>query len=134
MTAGDMIAYVDGVEPNQFSTGQKLAWLNELDGLAWDELVMTHVPTRAGEHCSPLRQEPERTVIDSVAAELLIPSPYGESVYNHYLQAMIAAENGEAGKYNQQMLLYNTAYQRYADRFNRTHMPKAARGGNRIRF
>ena len=125
LTAGDIIATVDNVEPNQYSTGQKLGWLNELDGLVWDEVVRTHLRFECPK---------ERTVIDSVTSELLIPFPYGESIYSHYLQAMIASENGEAAKYNQQISLYNAAYRTYVNHVNRTEKPAPARGGNRLRF
>ena len=148
MTAGDMIATVDNVEPNQYSTGQKLGWLNELDGLVWDEVVRTHVAdipaSPAGGHalsrvaalvcrqCPPLHTQ--RKPVDSVISELLIPFPYGERIYSHYLQAMIASENGEAVKYNQQISLYNAAYRTYVNHVNRTQKPAPARGGNRLRF
>ena len=58
--------------------------------------------------------------------ELLIGAPYGEDVYYYYLQAMIAAENGETQRYNKRMTMFNAAYQEWTDFYNRTHKPKRA--------
>ena len=52
---------------------------------------------------------------DYTEEELLAPMPYAESIYCRYLQAMIAAENCESAKYNQQIVLYNGAFQQYRD-------------------
>ena len=42
MTCGDIIAKVDTLEPNQYDTTQKLAWLSELDGKIIDTVIRTH--------------------------------------------------------------------------------------------
>ena len=42
MTCGDIIAKVDTLEPNQYDTTQKLAWLSELDGKIIDTVINTH--------------------------------------------------------------------------------------------
>ena len=65
---------------------------------------------------------------------LAIVDPYGSSVYSHYLQAMIASENAEIAKYNQQKTLFDSAYQEFCDYFNRTYMPAGPRSGNRVKF
>ena len=70
----------------------------------------------------------------SAEDELIVPDPYGSQIYVHWLQAMIASENAEIAKYNQQMVLYNNAYQEWADFYNRTHMPARPHGSNRYRF
>ena len=41
---------------------------------------------------------------------------------------MVAAENGETQRYNKRMTLFNSAYQGWANWYNRSHRP-AARGG-----
>ena len=57
-----------------------------------------------------------------------------QTFYQHWLQAQIASENAEIAKYNQQMMLYNAAYQTYADWLNRNFMPRRPRGGSRFHY
>lgn len=125
MTAAEVIAAVDALEPNAFSTEQKLRWLWVLDGQIYDELVRTHRQAEPTEPPEPYEDGTE---------ELLVPSPYGEEIYNRWLQAMMAAENDEAAKYTRQMQMYNAAYRSYVNFTNRSIPPRAARGGNRLRF
>lgn len=124
MTAGKIIAQVDNLEPNQYTTEQKLEWLSNFDGKVFEELIATHNDAAISSF-SPHENE---------ESELLIPFPYGWDVYTHYLQAMIAVENAEDGKYNQQIMLTSIAYQSYTDMYNRTHTPIGPVGGNRFRF
>lgn len=123
-TCGDIITRVDVLEPNQYSQNDKLAWLSQLDGQIFEELILTH------EHPHGATFEPYSMLSD----HLLVPEPYGSEMYLYYLQAMIADQNGETAKYNQQISLYNVAYLNYANRYNRTHRPIRIRGGNRLRF
>lgn len=36
---------IDLMKPNAVSTGQKIMWLSELDGLIWEEVITTHAPS-----------------------------------------------------------------------------------------
>ena len=47
MTGGDIISKVDSLEPNQYSTTQKLEWLSTLDGKIIDQVILTHEPDPA---------------------------------------------------------------------------------------
>ena len=165
MTSGEIIVMVDELEPNQYSTTNKLQWLSELDGKIINDVISTHLPPPAhhllphwpdplardrrpwmpapGEPiCAkppepneePEEKEERKPPYHSGDDILVIMDPYGSSVYSHYLQAKIASENSEIGKYNQQMVLFNSAYQEFCDYYNRTYMPTGPRGGNRIRF
>ena len=80
------------------------------------------------------KKEPPKPPYTSAADELIILDPYGSQIYLHWLQAQIASENSEIAKYNQQMALYNTAYQTFCNYINRTYMPKRPHGGNRFHF
>ena len=168
MTAGEIIAKTDELEPNQYSTELKLGWLSNLDGKIYEAVIKTHEPERvhhrpwpnplerehrtkipihhmvvAKPHEKP-EEEEERPDADKrpvpiwpytePKARLIIPEPYAEDIYCHYLQAKIASENAETVKYNQQITLFNSAYDEWVNLYNRTHMPKQARGGNRWRY
>ncbi len=104
MKAMEAIGQVDVLEPNQYSVEQKLKWLAVLDGQVFEELIRDYYEqaVKPGEYCTG-------------EEELLIPMPYAQSIYCRYLQAMIAAENFESAKYNQQIVLYNAAYQQFRD-------------------
>ena len=116
MKAMEVIERVDLLEPNDYSPEQKLHWLSTLDGKAFRELVETHEGAEIT----------ELPVYVNGGEELLIGAPYGEDVYYYYLQAMIAAENGETQRYNKRMTMFNAAYQEWTDFYNRTHKPKRA--------
>ena len=104
MKAMEAIGQVDVLEPNQYSVEQKLKWLVVLDGQVFEELISDYYEqaVKPGEYLTG-------------EEELLIPMPYAQSIYCRYLQAMIAAENFESAKYNQQIVLYNAAYQQFRD-------------------
>lgn len=116
MTINEAIAMVDKLKPNQYDEAQKIAWLSQLDGKIFLELLKTH----------------EGSAIDSftgyesdvdTGTELLVGFPFAQDVYNYYLQSMIDRENGEIAKFNQSAPLFNEAYQAYAGWYNRNHVP-----------
>ncbi len=58
--------------------------------------------------------------------ELSLPPPY-DGAYLRYMEAQIDYANGEYGKYNNAMDLFNTLWQGYAAYYCRTHRAKAVR-------
>lgn len=121
MTIAEAIQRTDDLEPNQYSSEQKMRWLTTLDGQIFEEIVKTHL--------DPIRDSFEEYT--ETEDELLVPFPYAENLYIWYLQAMIAANNAEAAKYEQMRTLYNSSLQQFSDWYNRTHQPK---GGPRFWF
>lgn len=117
----DMIERLDLLEPNDYSPEQKLRWLSELDGKLYLEVVKTHAGAFA----------PYPPCYESGEEELLVSEPYGESLYYHYLQAMVAAENGENQRYNRRMTLFNSALADWTNWVNRSRRP-CARGAFRF--
>ena len=114
MKAMDIIERVDLMEPNDYSPEQKLHWLSNLDGKIYREVIKTHEDAFiawAGEY-------------QTGEEELIIGAPYGEDIYYYYLQAMIAAENGETQRYNKRMTMFNSCYQQWTNWYNRVHMPR----------
>lgn len=116
MTAGELIARVDGLRPNQYAAQEKLRWLRRLDGQILRELSETH---EGGEEGSL----PESYTASS---PLLAPFPYAEELYSAYLMCQIDLHNAEIGKYNQSMLLLSAAWRQFADWLNRSRRPKSA--------
>lgn len=118
MTISDAITMVDALRPNQYPQDMKIRWLSRLDGMIWQEVICTHeggTETFDGYSSADLESK-----------EMLVGSPYDEDVYNNYLQAMIDRENGEAGKYSQSITLFNAAFARWRNWYNREHMARDA--------
>ena len=119
MKAMDIIERLDLLEPNDYSPEQKLHWLCSLDGRIYREVIQTHEDVW---NSFPAAYE-------SGDEELLVGDPYGEDLYYYYLQAMVAAENGETQRYNKRMTLFNSAYQGWANWYNRSHKPRQRGAG-----
>ena len=54
--------------------------------------------------------------------ELLVPAPFDE-LYLRFMEAQIDYQNHEYEGYNNAIMLFNTAFQAYADHYNQHHMP-----------
>lgn len=124
MTISDALTLVDRLKPNQYTDTMKVKWLSKLDGQIYKEVFLTHEGNEV-ESFSGYDEANQDTV-------LLVPYPYDEDIYNYFLQAQIDKENGEMGKYNQNITLYNNAYRNFQNDYNRTHMPLPK--GTRFRF
>ena len=61
----------------------------------------------------------DKTALDTV---LLAPEPFSE-MYLRWMEAQIHYHNGEYGKYNNAILLFNTEFNAYAAFYNQHHMP-----------
>ena len=123
MTVNEIIAGVDLKEPNACTAAEKLRWLSALDGKIFAEVLQTHEGLEAGASFTPYSDGTETP---------LIPFPYCEGVYTHYLIAMIAAANAETARYNQQIALYNAEYSQWWNAFHAAHAP--LHGGTRFAF
>ena len=119
MTVNEIIAKVDLKEPNSYTAAEKIAWLSNLDGKIFEEVIKTH------EGYDPETDEFEP--YEDGSEDLLVGEPYGEELYTHYVIAMIAAGNAEISRYNQQIAMYNACYSQWWNRFNSTHTPLHAR-------
>lgn len=123
MTIMEALHRIDVLKPNSYSNPEKIKWLSILDGIIKTEIIDTH-------------EGGEGVVFDGYEAdveltkELLVPAPY-DDIYIHWLQTHIDYTNGEYGKYNNSMAMYNTSYVAYENHYNRTHMPISAK---RFRF
>ena len=124
MTIQGAITNVDRLKPNQYTDTMKVKWLSKLDGQIYKEVFLTHEGNEV-EVFNGYDDAGQDTV-------LLVPYPFDEDIYTYFLQAQIDKENGEMGKYNQNITLYNNAYRNFQNDYNRTHMPLPK--GTRFRF
>ena len=116
MTIIELITDVDALHPNGYDQVFKTQWLSQLDGRIKDEIIDTH---EGGEDIIFNGYDADT----NPNTELLVPRPYDE-VYRYWLEAQIDYANGEYTKYNNSMMMFNTAYSAYERYYNRTHMPK----------
>lgn len=122
MTIMEAIYRIDELKPNTYSQPEKIKWLSSLDGVIKSEIIDTHE-----------RLEGEEEVVlegygedAALTTNLLVPYPY-DDIYLRWLEAQIDYSNGEYGKYNNSIAMYNTAYTAFAKYYNRTHMPKGTK-------
>jgi hypothetical protein len=115
MTLMGAINHLDAVKPNGYGQVEKIKWLSNLDGRVKAEIIDTH----EGGDGKKFSGYDETTALTQ---ELLIPFPYDE-VYIRWLEAQIDYANGEYGKYNNSITLFNTAYTAYEKFYNKTHRP-----------
>ena len=117
MTIQGTINHIDAVKPNAYSMTEKIKWLSALDGIVKAEIIDTH----EGGEGIVFTEYDEQTPLTQ---ELLIPHPY-DDVYIKWLEAQIDYANGEYGKYNNSITMYNAAYSAYERCYNRNHLPKS---------
>lgn len=115
MTLMDAIYRIDILKPNSYSQEEKIKWLSALDGTIKAEIIDTH---EGGEKVVFSGYD----VNTALTTELLVPHPYDE-LYIRWLETQIDYANGEYGKYNNSITMYNKAYSAYENYYNRTHLP-----------
>lgn len=119
MTIIEAIDKINALKPNGYSFGEKVAWLSQLDGLIYSEVIEAHEGSPALEYTEYDETTPEST-------ELLVPHPYDE-LYIYFLESRIHWANEEYGKYNIAATSFENAYNNYKKHYTRTHMPKSAK-------
>jgi hypothetical protein len=122
MTIMDALYRIDELKPNSYSQPEKIKWLSSLDGIIKSEIIDTH---EGGEDVvfNGYGEDADLTTV------LLVPAPY-DDIYLRWLETQIDYTNGEYGKYNNSIAMYNAAYTAFANYYNRTHMPK----GKKFKF
>lgn len=111
----EAIERTDSLLFNTYDMADKVAWLSKLDAMVKRHIIDTYEGSEQiifGGYAEDTDQE---TV-------LLVPAPYDE-MYIRWLEAQIHYTNGEYGKYNNAILMFNTEYETFASYYNRNHMP-----------
>ena len=111
----DAINTIDTLKHNTYTQTDKLAWLSTLDSMVKRQIIDTH----EGADEVTFNGYDDSTDMDT---ELLVEAPFDE-MYLRWLEAQIDYTNGEYGKYNNAILMYNTTFTAYKNHYNRTHKP-----------
>lgn len=117
MTIQDALLQIDEVKPNQMEKRQKIAWLTEVDGRIYHDIMLRH--ERDGgvpDTC------PHYDLETDERENLLCPDPYS-GMYRWYMEAQIDLINQEMDKYQNSYAQFNAAYGDYARKYKREHMP-----------
>lgn len=116
MTIIEAINRIDLLKPNTYTQIEKVRWLSTLDSTIKTEIVDTH---EGGESVTFT----EYDTSTPTTTQLLVPAPYDE-IYLFWLESKIDYWNGEYGKYNNSISMFNAAYSTYEKHYNQTHSPK----------
>lgn len=114
MTINEVITQVDELKPNQISDDIKVRWISVLEGKIIDEIILTHELSEIVEF--------NGYTINDMDTELLVPDTYAD-VYIYYIEAMIDETNNESARYASSMQMFNSAWQDYANYYNRNNKP-----------
>lgn len=115
MTIRDAITRLDALIFNTYTDSDKVEWLSRLDTEVKQQIIDTHEGAQKVSFSGYTVNTPDDTV-------LLVPSPYDE-VYLRWMEAQIHYYNGEYDKFNASIVMYNTAFDAFANYYNRNYMP-----------
>jgi len=120
----DAIEQLDALKFNTYNKEQKVEWLSRLDTMVKKHIIDAH---DGAEDVVFIGYD--ETTDDGT--ELLVPAPHDE-MYLRWMEAQIDYHNGEYDKYNNAIILFNSAFEAYQSYYIRNHVPK--RHGRRFLF
>ena len=133
MTAQQAIEKANGFKQGNTATDEeKLAWLTELDGMVYEEVILQHL------HRLPIDGQPSRwwSVVDgqwtfapapvytpdNAGDTLIAKEPYNE-FYVYWLMAKIDLHSQDLNRYNNDYAQFEMAYQQFKNRYHISHRP-----------
>lgn len=115
MTVGELIETIIRLRGQQYGEDIMMGWLNEIEGQVIDEVV---------NRAEGYDVEFKHLSYDSDAEKrLTIPERF-QDVYINYMLSKIDYHNQETERYNNDVIMYNSAYDAYAAWFRRENRPK----------
>ena len=115
MTIIEVIDRLDSLKHNTYSQKDKVLWLSKLDWMVKKQIIDTH----EGAEATSFNGYTDETDVNT---KLLVHAPYDE-VYLRWMEAQIHYHNGEYDKYNNAIIMFNTAYEAYQAYYARNHLP-----------
>ena len=115
----------DQMKPNMLSVATKIAFLQEIDQIIHDELVMKHV------HTAEEETPPQYDTGTDMTTELLAPDRFG-MLYVYWLMTRIDQLNQEEEKENNDRMRFDNEYEMLSDWWTRTKRPIPPRPWYRI--
>ena len=115
MKINEAINRLDALKANTYNQPEKIEWLSRVDSMVKKQIIDTHEGGEAVSFTGYNEDTDPQT-------ELLVPAPFDE-LYLRFMEAQIDYHNHEYEGYNNAIMLFNTAFQTYADHYNQHHMP-----------
>lgn len=115
MKISEAIARVNSAKHNTYTDTEKVQWLSTLEWNIMRDIIETH-------------EDADKVIFNgydsntALDTELIAPAPYDE-MYVRWLEAQIDYANGEIGKYNNSMAMFNSAITNFRNYYNRKHLP-----------
>lgn len=120
MKVSEMIARVDEIRPNAFSSSIKLEWMQELLAKVKEEVWDTHEDVQTEDlYVKYSRTEDEI----NMNSEINVPASHMDFV-EYWLMGKIDLANTDYERYSNSLVLFNSAYLNYRQWYNRNYMPK----------
>lgn len=114
MKIREAIDRIDSLKHNTYTNGEKIDWLNRLDAMIKQQIIDTHEGYEEVIYRPYTEKDMEK--------DLILTAPY-DDVYIRWLEAQIDYYNGEINRYNNSITMFRTAYDTFANYYNRMHMP-----------
>lgn len=115
MTVGELIERIIMLRGRQYDEDIMVGWLNEIEGQVVDDVVNRAEGYEMEFKTLSYAKDTER--------QLTIPERF-QDVYINYMLSKIDYHNQETERYNNDVVMYNSAYDAYAAWFRRNNMPK----------
>lgn len=114
MNVSEVLRKIDQLRPNAYTDPEKIELLNTVEGRVYTDIFQkaegfegTFIPFKEGQE--------ER--------ELAVPAPFTD-LYFWYMASMIDLYNGDTGRYNDSIVMYNKAWDEYAAHYRENNKPK----------
>ena len=114
MTREDILAEVRETRPNEYQDEWALKQVDELKDRIMHELMAGYEQPWDGVLQAGYEYLPYED------GELITPSPY-HKIYVYWVMAQIDLANSEYDRYNNDLMLFNAAWQEYANYVSRTY-------------
>lgn len=115
MRLNDLLEKITVLRGQQYGTDMIMGWVNEIEGQVIDEII------KQAEGFD-IEFKPLDYQIDS-EKQLSIPDRF-QDVYINYLLSKIDFHNEETERYNNDVIMYNSAYDAFSAWFRRQHRAK----------
>ena len=115
MTLKQAIQKFDEEYKNTLPEELKIEWINLLDSTVYNDIILTHQNKDTVSFSGYSTTTPHQTV-------LLIPDPFSD-IYIRFLAMKTDLYYSDISKFNNSVILYNSAYIKYQNYYNRKHLP-----------
>ena len=119
MNIQQVMSTVDELKPNTIDEGIKLGWLQDVELMIYNEIILTH------EDCDKY-EKPVVCLQTPYSKELIAEEPYAK-LYAEYVMSKVDFIQQEWTAYNNMSEQFNQSYKEYMAYYGRTHKHKQVR-------